>query len=72
MSDDQENATFYRKLAHPHFGSAQECLDYASMATHPKMIEAWKRVAERHQDLAMAFEHLATVIAETGEPPVKL
>jgi len=72
MTDDQGNATFYRKLAHPHFGSAQECLDYAGMATHPKMIQAWSRVAECYQDLAIALEHLATVITETGEPPVKL
>jgi hypothetical protein len=72
VMDDQDNATFYRKLAHSHFGSAQECLDYASMATHPQMKQAWKRVADCHQDLAIALEHLATVITETGEPPVKL
>ena len=71
MTDDQDNAAFYRKLAHPHYGSAQECLDYASMATHPKMVQAWRRVAAGHQDLAIALEHLATVITETGEPPVK-
>ena len=70
--NDQENASFYRKLARPRYGSAQECLDYASMATHREMIRAWKRVAECHQDLAIAFDRLATVIEETGEPSVKL
>jgi hypothetical protein len=36
------------------------------------MKEAWRRVADCHQALAIAFDHLRKVIEESGEPPVQL
>jgi hypothetical protein len=60
VKDEKGDGQYYRQQAWYSHASAQECADYASMATDPNVRDAWKRVAECHQNLATALEHLAS------------
>ena len=64
--EEQGEGQYHRQHAVYFYASAQECLDYASLATDPKLREAWKRVADCNQDLAIALEQLAGVIDQVG------
>ena len=61
---NQDSGRYFRERAGYHYSSAQQGLDYASEAKHPKLREAWKRVAECDQDLATALEQLAGITDE--------